>query len=293
MNRHETAIRLMGGLGNQLFQYALGRALEEKVLGKSIITFDKSWFYTKGERIYMLDKFNTKVNDSSFKKPIEKKFWGLFNKKSNEPFLIKEGNYSYKYQNNLITKYLKLSDKRDVYIEGYWQNEKYFNEIGDLLQREIILKNPFSDVALNILNNIGKDSVSVHIRRGDYVTNPKYQVVHDVCNQEYYEKALKYISSKITEPKFYIFSDDIDWAKNNKIFNIPNTTFVSRPTLKAEEELLIMKECNHQIIANSSFSWWAAWLNKNPNKIVIAPSLWINKPRIESKDILPQLWIKI
>jgi len=137
-----------------------------------------------------------------------------------------------------------------------------------------------------------KNSVSLHIRRGDYLTMQKAIDTIGVCPLDYYDKAIREITRKIKNPTFFIFSDDINWVKENLKTNSP-TIFVSGGKLKDYEELILMSKCKHNIIANSSFSWWGAWLNNNPNKIVIAPKKWFKDTSKNTRDLIPESWLKL
>jgi hypothetical protein len=189
----------------------------------------------------------------------------------------------------------ELNSKDGEYKIGYWQTEKYFADQAQTIRKELTLKNPLSRPALKIQNDImnSNNSVSLHIRRGDYVENAKTNQYHGTCSLGYYSKALEYITNKIgRDINIFVFSDDIDWVKNNLKFDFP-TTYVSSKEIPDYEELILMSKCKHNIIANSSFSWWGAWLNNNSGKIVIAPKRWANKDEDSFKDIIPSSWIKI
>jgi hypothetical protein len=135
-------------------------------------------------------------------------------------------------------------------------------------------------------------TVSIHIRRGDFSKKAETNLYHGILSSDYYKQAIEIISSKINSPKFYIFSDDINWAKENLI--VPEAVYASGQISKTHfEDLYLMSQCHHNIIANSSFSWWGAWLNDNPEKIVIAPKNWFNKGPKDTQDIIPGDWIKI
>lgn len=282
-------IKLMGGLGNQLFQYAFGKAYGIK--NKKIIRFDIDAYSQEGmkkfstKREYLLDYFNTsekgKFPYSSLKRnKIFSFFLKAFNFKE-----IKEMEFGF---NELF-----FEDNGSVVFDGYWQTEKYFSEIEDIIRNEFILKKIFSVKNFEIANDIfRKNSISIHIRRGDYINDKNTNKFHGVCPIEYYKKAINYIIKNVKEPHFFIFSDDIEWVKNNMKIDI-KYTYVSNNKLKNYEELILMSYCKHNIIANSSFSWWGAWLNANIEKIVIAPSKWFANENINTRDIIPQNWIKI
>lgn len=265
-------IDIKGGLGNQLFQYAYGRNLE--LSGKKII-FNTSFF--NGDKAKIDTARNFKLNN--------------FNIKTKAQFLDKK---------RTISKIIKkILGKIGVKQEEYFQSEKYFINIAEVIRQEFTLANEATDASKDIISSIKNTEipVSVHVRRGDYVKDAKTNQYHGSCPPDYYEKALARIAQELgtdesKKIKLFIFSDDIEWVEQNLSFPF-ETNFVSNPLIPDYEELVIMSNCAHNIIANSSFSWWAAWLNNNPKKIVIAPEKWLNtKPKMY-KDIVPKTWIKI
>lgn len=258
-------VKILGGLGNQMFQYAHGRS--EELSGKKII-FDNSFFTgNKLEkdtaRNFKLDKFNIATNAEFFPK------------------------------SHLISDiWTKIKRLLGLNVDIYFQNEKYFINIADDIRKEFTLKQELSFKAKEILQKIeNSNSVSLHVRRGDYITNQKTNSFHGVCGMDYYQEAMNIIKEKISNPAFFIFSDDIAWARDN--FKDKDFVFVSDTAIEDVEELILMSKCKHNIIANSSFSWWGAWLNNNPNKIVIAPQKWFNNKKANQTDIVPESWIKI
>lgn len=262
-----TVIKIKGGLGNQLFQYAYGRKLA--IIDKKEVIFDISFFDSEKSGIdtgrpFLLDKFNV---DSSAKFRI-----------------VKE---------NVIRKTFKRIKAKITGNYGFYQGEKYFRGVENIIHKEFTLKNSLSKVAQEIASQIlkTKDSVSVHIRRGDYVSDVKTNAHHGTCDLSYYIEAIKIITIKITSPTFFVFSDDINWAREN--LKIDKVVYVSDSEIKDYEELILMSKCAHNIIANSSFSWWGAWLNQNNEKIVIAPKQWTVKKTADELDILPKSWIQI
>ncbi len=174
------------------------------------------------------------------------------------------------------------------YIEdtrGEWHSEKHFLKYASTIASDLTPKKSITP------ESSMRNSVSIHLRGGDYVQGDKSNF-HGTCSPEYYTGAIQYIKDKISNPHFYIFTDDIGWAK--KYINFPEPyTFISDSTHLVHEELILMSQCEHNIIANSTFSWWAAWLNNNPEKIVIAPKKWFNNQDIPSDDIVPASWITI
>ncbi|MDR2789686.1 MAG: alpha-1,2-fucosyltransferase [Campylobacteraceae bacterium] len=276
-------MRLIGGIGNQMFQYAAGRAIAYK--NNDILKLDSiDYAKYKVHNGYRLNAFNINEQIASMH---EINNFGAKNRILGK--LARMGIYQYKKE----TFYIEMSKNetkfdekvflyKNLYLSGYWQNEKYFLDIRDILLKEFTLKIPVKlNEYIDIIKN--SNSVSLHVRRGDYL-------MHDgFIGIEYYKNAVKFISQKIQNPTFFIFSDDIKWCKENLNF-INNPIFVEN-TGSELEDLELMKNTKHNIIANSSFSWWAAWLNTNKDKIVIAPKVWF-KSRV-GFDPVPESWTKI
>jgi len=282
-----TTIKIKGGLGNQLFQYAFGRYISVKRGGELILDADA--VVAKGDtyRQYSLNHFNIKARIATFEEVKRYKCFSEIISKIFKGFKAKV----FRIQN--IGWNPRILNSTQKYFDGYWQSCKYADPIRDELLGELMLKKPMSNISLDVLGKINNvNAVSLHIRRGDYVTNTKTSKIHNICDLEYYSKAIKNIAEKVDNPTFFIFSDDIEWVKENLKTGYP-FFFVSKPGMKDYEELILMSKCKNNIIANSSFSWWGAWLNNNPEKIVITPKKWNNKYVKEYKDLSPESWIKI
>lgn len=281
-------VKLHGGLGNQMFQYAVGRALSLK--NNDFLKMDLFWFGNVGddiERPFKLNVFNVDIveaSDVEVKNIVPNKIFkklGLYNHKK----YIKEKHFHFDPE------IIKL--RGNVYLDGYWQSEKYFKDVKNVIRKDFELKNSLSDKAqasVDLIRRSIDNPISLHIRRGDYTQNPKTKAYHGLCSLDYYRKAIEYIKNKIGNIKLFVFSDDIKWAKEQELFN--GAIFVSAPEIKDYEEMYLMSLCEHNIIANSSFSWWGAWLNKNQNKIVVAPKKWFNVPK-DTSDLIPGDWIRI
>lgn len=279
-------IKLIGGLGNQLFQYSLGRHLS--IRNNAQLKLDVSGFETYKLHKYSLYNFNIVENFSSNE---EVKKLGINNKiLKNINNLLPLQYRKYIKESGYLFAPMILDLKDNVYLEGYWQSEKYFKDIEDAIKKEITLKVEVDELVQNLID--GTESVSLHIRRADYVTSPKAIKVYSACSLEYYRQAIDIITKKISNPNFFVFSDDIDWAKKNLKINYP-LFFVDHGAEKNYEDLILMSKCRHNIIANSSFSWWGAWLNNNSDKIIIAPKKWFNDNSKNTSDLLPNNWIKI
>lgn len=280
-------MKLSGGLGNQLFQYATGRRLSHALNTK--LKLDIRSYPDSYGRKYYLDCFNVNAqladeNDLRFfeygfgQKFLNRLPLNIFSK------IVKEKSLSFE------KKILDLSDGK--YLDGYWQSEKYFKDIESIIRKDITLKPEFSINNSDIFNLISHtNSVSLHVRRADYAQNKKTNSVHGTCSKEYYEKAINKFS-KIENLNIFIFSDDIAWAKQNIQPRFAHH-YVDHGAEKGYIDLVLMSHCQHHIIANSTFSWWGAWLNDNPNKIVIAPNPWFRDKTRNDKDIIPVDWIKL
>lgn len=284
-------VNLTYGLGNNLFQYALGRNLALK--HNTELLFDLSE-QNRGRQQYLLDylsHFNT-VGCVAKKSEIAKikllnRFSFLNPNYKNSVF------YEDFYEDGLGFDPKVLNASENAYIHGYWQSEKYFKASEATLRRDFTFKNSEGgskyEEILNEINN--SNSVSIHVRRGDYLWNKNLRIF-TICTPDYYYKAESLISEKIPSPKLFIFSDDIEWVKTNMPFHHP-TVFVTDGSLRDYQELMLMAACKHNIIANSTFSWWGAWLNNNPGKMVITPKKWFVTPDMDEKDLIPPTWIKI
>lgn len=283
-------VSVSGGLGNQMFQYAFGQSLQKR---KNIEVKYKLNFDGLVNRKFELDNFNISgklIGDEEFGS-----FWrdkeGVITKTRNrfsryyKKSIVREQHYH--YDSNLF------SVPSNCMIEGHFQSEKYFIDIASDIRTEFSFKTPLGGENAIQAESIKKtNSVSLHIRRGDYLKIPLFPVY----GLEYYQKAINWILQVVTEPVFYIFSNDHDWCRKNIPIDNP-TYFVSHNTEENPYfDLYLMSLCKHNIIANSSFSWWAAWLNTNTNKRIIAPYPWVNKTsRLFNniEDVIPARWTTI
>ncbi|HAO65044.1 TPA: alpha-1,2-fucosyltransferase [Candidatus Taylorbacteria bacterium] len=280
---------LGGGLGNQIFQYAIGRKLSIK--NNDTLKLDISAYTEKNPRAYGLAHFKIVENIATPEEIKRTKLpFGILSRlyRAFKARILKIRNVRYKPR--------VLNKTGNVYLSGFWQSEKYFSDIADTIRNDLTLKDRMASAASFAAEAIQKTpvSVSVHVRRTDYVSD-KYFVT---CSPEYYQTAISRLSKQLPggqadQIQLFIFSDDIEWVKQNMHFDYP-ITYISNPSIIQDyEELVLMSKCSHHIIANSSFSWWGAWLNPNPNKIVIAPSKWFNTNPSTYRDVVPYSWIKI
>ena len=287
-------IKLQGGLGNQLFQYAVALALadfHQTTVGldlrflknqdagqkHTLRHFALDLFSIPYEHLTFWDEVALALRPFPFQNTVQKMLGSL-----NKWTIYDEATLLYNHD-------IRQETSKNSYLTGYFQSEYYFNTIESklrkVLQFEFLIQNELSD-------KIGQtSSVSVHIRRGDYATNANLGLFHGLCSLQYYLKASRFIGSQQSDLHFFVFSDDIIWAKQNLRLPFP-THFIGGTD---SEDLQLMSLCKYNIIANSSFSWWAAWLNNNPAKIVVAPERWFadKKAEGESSTIVPETWIKI
>ena len=276
--------KIKGGLGNQLFQYAVGRAVALR--HKVPLKFDTTIFETyKLHNGYRLDQFAIKADIAADNEIINLK--GRNNvlvSVLRKAGLLKRKSYFKEKRSSYFD--ASVFKNNSVYLDGYWQNELYFSDIRELLLKELSPNISMNDLSCAYLECIKQNnSVSIHVRRGDYL-NLKNINVLDI---DYYMKAVKYIRTIVEKPTFFIFSDDLEWCRSSFSF-LDDCIYVER-TQSEIDDLRLMSFCQHNIIANSSFSWWGAWLNQNPNKTVIAPKGWLlNDPG--SSDVIPSDWVK-
>lgn len=293
--RNKIIIRLQGGLGNQLYCYATARALSIKT-GKKLYIDTRP---IKGEgpnRQYDLSVFNIKEQHV---KGITR--WIIrwvasvrLGKLFKIAFPLAWGYRIYRDKEEGFDSTIFKSYRGSIILQGYWQSFKYFETIGEVLKNEFTIKLAPDDLNKRTIEEIDtSESVALHVRRGDYVHNSAANSIHGTCTVEYYQKAIDYILRQIKNPVFYIFTDDPDWAKVN--IQIPAPSIIVKNNLGKNdyEDLRLMTHCKHFIIANSSFSWWGAWLANNPNKIVVAPQKWFQIDRTPGQDRIPNNWIRI
>jgi hypothetical protein len=288
-------VRIHAGLGNQMFQYAAGRSLAQHK--RTSLYLDSFGFETDTFRKYELDRFNISAERWSRICKNLTMSWGRGRFAPMRRFIQA-------FHSPLTPIYIKDIEqgfdgtlgetKGSVYLDGYWQSERYFAEIREVLLKEFTFKTAPDEENAKCLSSItSQNAVCVHIRRGDYVTTMHGQAKHGVCGLDYYQAAVARIRKIIDKPAFFVFSDDPAWVNANFPRMNP-MTIVSHNVGKTDaEDLRLMMTCRHFITANSSFSWWAAWLGQFPQKTVIAPRRWYAKQDQCDKDLVPESWIRL
>jgi hypothetical protein len=286
-------VRLIGGLGNQMFQYAAGKALAlhhntHLLIDKIALEQDAKGAFTK--RNYALGCFNI---DASFATNEQIAFFeeesaGKLKRAFNRMFPAAKKKVVYyesghRFHENFFTL------PQDTYLIGFWQTEKYFGKFQEQIRNDFTLRHPVPEEVEDLLSEIrDTNSTSLHVRRGDYVSLQSAADFHGTPELDYYTKAVEHIIGEKGKTSVYVFSDDLIWCRKHLSFDLP-VTFVQQ-SHGAEWDMYLMSQCRNNIIANSSFSWWGAWLNPHPEKIVTVPEYWFKNTRSDSMDIVARGW---
>jgi hypothetical protein len=281
-------VQLIGGLGNQLFQYAAGKSLA--LHHGTNLKVDASHYAKNAERAVELSFFNipleiaTAEEISHFKQNAGERMVSWL-QPAHRRRVYRE--VSIRYDPD----FFKARD--NIYLKGYRQSEKYFEPYKTIIRKEFTIKPELVGQVAGYASGLrSENSVSVHIRRGDYL-NPTILDIHGILGWDYYEKGIKMMAEKMPDAKFYFFSDDMNWVKS-QLKPGGRYEFVSgNISSSAIGDFYLMTRCRHNILANSSFSWWAAWLNDNAGKQVIAPLQWYNKTKYDTSDLIPEGWTRI
>jgi hypothetical protein len=286
---------LNGGLGNQLFQYAAARALAIKHQTQVVLDdyLLQSVQKKVTSRVYELNNFNVECSLADSRRLVWERRITRFPKMFHK--LTKRRVYC---ETSRGFDYRVKSLPDDVYLRGYWQSYRYFSDIKPELIKEISINRTHSPYVAKLLQGtFSTDSVAVHVRRGDYVSLENAAKFHGVLSVDYYIKASSIINKVVKTPLYFIFSDDIRWCKEHLIQHINNVLFVGDELqMQPWEDFDLMKNCKHHIIANSSFSWWSAWLSMETNygmdRVVIAPKQWYANQKTDfTADRIPEDWI--
>ncbi|WP_322630147.1 alpha-1,2-fucosyltransferase [Halothiobacillus sp.] len=285
---HEIIVRLKGGLGNQIFQFARGYSLA--IENHAELYLDLSYFHRDARHGGFM------LRDWSLPASVHETSLGGI-----PSWLIRideKLNYfgSRWLDVGLISENGRRSSKRNrVIVDGYWQHVRFFENheraIRAFLQPTVELSDDAS--ALKERIDLGSSAVALHIRRGDYLSDPSARQVHGVLGVEYYERAVRYIHSHVEDPYFFVFSDDIEWAESN-LRLADRMEFVRLTDSSPVVDMYLMSRCQHNVIANSTYSWWAGWLNASSQKTVVAPKNWFNDPvSNRNTSIVPPEWVRL
>lgn len=288
-------VRLMGGLGNQMFQYALGRALSLK--NNTLLKLDLSFLLDRTTkenftfRDFDLPIFTIQENIAS---PEEIRYYYNFYNRTKRKFFPNAANPYVKETVNYFNPAI-LNAGDNSYLDGHWGSEKYFKAYESHIRKDFTFKAPLSNIALELAKEIqNTDSVCLNVRRGDYVSNPEVGKILNLTGMDYFRKALELIQSAVPNLHLFVFSDDQQWARENIQFDVPITFVDDRYNgEKYGEKLHLMSRCKHFIIPNSTFAWWGAWLSSNPGKMVVTPAKWFVSTNYDSKDVRPEGWFSV
>ena len=281
--------RLHGGLGNQLFQYAVGRAVALRTGSELLLDARPLADGTKGR--YHLGHFSiqARVAEESElppakSRPLAYAWWRKFGR---SPRFVREQGLGYNERIETVG--------ADCYLHGYFQSQRYFADIAPTLWSDLTFKEAISGENARMAERIQKrPSVSMHIRRGDYIISAKAQTAHGSTDLAYFERAHEQVRSRSgQDPVVYLFSDEPGWVRDNMKVDAEMVIVDINDGRTGHEDLRLMSLCDHNIITNSTFSWWGAWLNSSHNKIVVAPAQWFADPKLSNPDITPPGWLRI
>jgi hypothetical protein len=290
------AVRIVGGLGNQMFQYACGRALAQRM--RTHVYFDLSAFNNYRVHNYGLHGFRGEVAKAPWHLTTGSRLWAVARRLHLSPASyfallgirwVDEGDdLSYRPQ--------QLALQSSAYLSGYWQCAHYFNDCESSIRENFRLIPALDEMLTERRQrlDIGQGvTVSVHVRRGDYVTDTAANATHGTIDQDYYRRSVENLAAMLeSDFRLLVFSDDTVWARENIHLPAPTVHVVADDHFP-QIDMHLMASCDHHIIANSSFSWWGAWLNPSPSKTVVAPARWFKNTALKADDICPAEWVRI
>lgn len=286
-------VRVLGGLGNQMFQYAFYKALD-KQFGTVKADVREFKTYKLHNGFELKDVFDIKLKHAS---PLEVNLLDHRNRqwkyRKLRRLLFLKGEY---YEEQTLFSYNAslFDDPRSKVYWGYWQHYLYVERVADQLRKDFIFPNLKPSKNLDLLNELkqNEQSVALHVRRGDYLKDP---FLGGLVNLDYFEKAISLIKGQIEKPVFYVFSDDMSWCRENLPLSDDKAKFIDwNKGAESYRDMQLMSNCKHAIISNSSFSWWAAWLNQHPGKVIIVPKTWYRSPNThDTEQMHPRMWMRI
>lgn len=289
-------LKLKGGIGNQMFQYAAGRTLARQL--HTDLKLDLSFYSDQNKRAYSMCCYRITarvLTDAERKQwsnalnPPKRGLFAFFKRlilPAPRLFVNREQGFHYTP--------LSCAATGAVYLDGYFQSEKYFSGIADLLRAEFQFRDELPVGVRELAEQVRQSTaIGVHVRRGDYVSDPETHRTHGVCSIDYYARSAEVMAQKVHGATYFVFSDDIEWARMHLGFLSPVRWISRQVELTDCQELYLMSLCRHFIIANSSFSWWAAWLGGADEKVVCAPARWFADPQYDTRDLLPSGWIQV
>lgn len=288
-------IRISDGLGNQMFQLAAGLAVSAE-RGASLRLDISCFADDRMQRRFELNRVFSCAAEIAGKADV-RRILGWQHPHRVRRIMSRRGMAMLRRKELVIEPHFHYWPEinhvpSDCYLAGYWQSEKYFQKHTDEVRVRFTFKHPLTDNNAEIAEQISRvNAVSLHIRRGDYVSDSGTRAKHGVCLPGYYEKAIHYLAKRVESPHFFVFSDDMDWVRFNLKISHPCCFVAHNRGEESYNDMHLMSLCRYHIIANSSFSWWGAWLNPDKDKIVVAPERWFNNHPVYTGDIFPAGWI--
>ena len=289
-------VNVVGGLGNQMFQYAAGRALSlEHGLP---LRLDVGEFALHAiHQGFELERIFSAPVSLAGKEDLRSILGWQSGRRAMRLLARPEARFLRCSRLIIEPHFQYFSGIRQIqnscYLRGYWQSERYFSAVADAIRTDFTFRLLMSEENQRIAEKIAAvNAVSLHVRRGDYVSNPHTLSVHGVCSLEYYVRAIRHIAERVSDPVFFVFSDDLDWARDKFPIDYPCHYVNHNQGSESYNDMRLMSLCSHHVLANSSFSWWGAWLNPSDSKIVVAPRQWFAKP-VDVSDLLPDEWVSL
>ena len=294
-------IKLQGGLGNQMFQYALGRELQRRNGGE--LAFDLTLLLDRFPRsgvVYRefdLDIFHIQPRLTHLSRlarhfPVPL----LYMRSASALARLRDRIGTQRYMTGTVAFCEEvLEAKGNVYLDGFWQSPKYFTGSEAFLRSEFVVKRPLSSAGERLLMQMAStDSICVNVRRTDFVTIQASIEKHGFVGKEYYDRGIQEIAPRLNNPHIFVTSDDVEWCRENLRFDYPTTVLgYEYKGYKFGEYLTLMARCKHFLIPNSSFAWWAVWLNTSEDKMVVCPRNWYRDSKIDSSDLIPPQWTRL
>lgn len=289
---------IIGGLGNQLFQYACGRALAAR-LGVSVkLVHDMFVGYSLHQGFELQRVFQLSVETATSAELRRVLGWRhpprLRRLLAKPPLRALRGSrFLAEHAMRFVPEV--LTARSPVYLQGYWQSDRYFADQAGQLRSELVFRRPAEGRNKELLSELQEGvSVSLHVRRGDYVTSAANQQIYAPCGTGYYLRGIEVLRKRFSNARFYAFSDDAEWVRTELGPHLPGLQVVDHNRgAESYNDMRLMSACSHHVIANSTFSWWGAWLNPSPTKIVIAPARWFASGQLDDSSIVPADWLKV
>lgn len=287
--------RIEGGLGNQLFQYAAARSLADR-LGCDLM-LDLRGLERNGDRPFQLDLYRIRAAVAPMELLAELPDW-----RSSRAGRLRSAlsqrlpsffDFPVFWPQTFAFDPRFARILRPAFLVGYWQSEKYFDWNRKRLLQDIQLVAPMVATEPWLEHIRGTHSVALHVRRGDYVSNSAAAQFHGLCDMDYYRKAIGALRGQFPDIEIFVFSDEPDWARQNLQFGVPMHIVDANPPDKGHLDMELMRHCHHHVIANSSFSWWGAWLCEHTGQRVYAPSCWFADAGVDTSDVVPARWTKL